>query len=533
MEVKQRYTARQFAELVRHEGDRIELKQGLGKRALQEAMVSLSNAHGGVIFIGVADDGSVVGRRRDQAVDDAIHETALDARNVGRYEIHAVDVDGRAVTAVTIARREEGFAQTSDGRILVRRGARNVSLFGADLAAFVQERALRRFEATPVKVTLSEADGGLLGEVSRVFGWDENDPHLADRLREHGLVAHDGRLTIAGALFLTDPRVALRQNKAIVEVRRYPTDGPNYDRRLEFGGPLHHQVRDATKFIMEELGTEIIVTGLYRHEVTRLPEVVVREAVANAVAHRSYETHRTPTIVELRPERVVITSPGGLPEPVTVATLRQAQAARNQDVIAVLRRFRLAEDAGRGIDIIEDTMAASLLDAPQFVELDGAAVRVELPLQGPITPQERAWISNLEQRGDIEAADRLLLVLAARGEPLTNRTARTALQSGEREARLALQRLRDMGLLVQHGVRGGATYSLVKELAPPAAFRLTPTELEDFVVSEARRRPLSNEIVRQLTGLDRDQALRLLRDLVAAGRLRRTGSRRGTRYHAR
>jgi len=523
------YSAEEFAQLVARESDHIERKSGAGLDPLQDALVAFSNGEGGVVFIGVRDDGTVLGRVHDQGTDDRIHQAALAARDVGRYAISEVRVDGRPVIAVQVSRREEGFAQTSNGRVLVRRGGRNVSLFGADLSSFLQARALRRFESTPTDLAWDQAHKVLLGEVCDAYGWRVRSKDLPARLSEQGLATRDGALTIAGALFLTDPAESLRQSKAIVEMRRYPSEGTEYDRRVEFAGPLHHQVRDATRFVMDELGTDLVVTGLYRHDLPRLPQVVVREAVANAVAHRSYEIHRTPIIVDLRADRVVVTSPGALPEPVTVATMRQAQAARNQDTIAVLRRFRLAEDAGRGVDVMEDTMAAALLEMPRFTA-DSASVRVELSLRGPITPRERAWVAELEERGELTSADRILLVHAARGEQLTNRLARSVLSVDASGARAALHRLRDAGLVVQYGTRGGATYTLSQDLAPPAAFRLASAELAELVVGEAGRGPLTNAQVREITGLDRRQALQLLQKLVATGRLITTGSRRGTRY---
>jgi ATP-dependent DNA helicase RecG len=249
-------------------------------------------------------------------------------------------------------------------------------------------------------------------------------------------------------------------------------------------------VAGATEFISSEIGSDVVITGLYRHDLPRLPQVVIREAIANAVAHRSYEAHGTAIVIDLRRDAVVVTSPGGLPEPVTVDNLRQAQAARNQHVIDVLRRFRLAEDAGRGVDVMQDSMEEALLDPPRFEDL-GGSVRVTLPLLGAITARERAWVSDLERRGEIHASDRLLLVHSARGEKLTNGLARDILRVGAAEARESLQRLRDAGLIVQHGTRGGASYTLIEELAPPAAFRMTPAQIEDLLVSQAEERPLT------------------------------------------
>lgn len=529
MEVKSHYSAAEFTRLVARESDKVERKTGLGQDPIQEALVALSNTDGGVIFVGVRDDGSLVGRRHDQAVDDKIHEAAMSARDVGRYRIFEVDVAGTPVVAIKVERRIGGFAQTSSGRTLIRRGGRNVALFGPDLVRFVGERALQRFEVTDTGATLSAVDSSLRDEVCGAFHWSPRSKDLTDRLQEQGLLTHERHLTVAGALFLTDPARSLRQSKAVVEVRRFPEGSRDYDRREAYGGPLHHQVAESTRFIVEELGSDVVVTGLYRHELPRLPEVVIREAIANAVAHRSYEITGTATVVELRADRVIVTSPGGLPEPVTVENMRQAQAARNQDVIDVLRRFRLAEDAGRGVDVMQDSMQEALLDPPRFEDL-GHAVRVTLPLRGPITPAERAWVSDLERPGEIRANDRLLLVHAARGDRLTNARAREVLGVGHLEAREALQRLRDAGLLEQHGTRGGASYTLVEEIAPPAAFRMSPAQLEDLVLTEARKRPLTNEIVRELTGLERAQALALLRRLVSDKRLRLVGERRGSRY---
>lgn len=532
IDVADAYSEEQFKLFIERETDSIELKKGSGQDPLQEAMVAFSNGDGGVTFIGVANDRTVPGRMLDQGTDDKVHEAALAAHDVGRYSVRQITAGSKPVVAVEVCRREEGFAQTSDGRILVRRGARNVALFGSAAWTFLSGRALRRFERADSGIDYAAAEPPMLGSICDVFGWPIDDSKLPDRLTERGLLTEDRKLTIAGALFLTDPRNSLNLNKAVVEVRRYGDEGPDYDRREEFGGPLQEQVRDATKFVVDELGRDLVVAGLYRYDLPRLPEVVVREAIANAVAHRTYEKNRTNVLVELRPDAVVVTSPGPLPEPVTVATIRQAQAARNPDVIDVLRRFSLAEDAGRGVDVMQDEMEEALLDPPQFSD-DGASVRVVLPLKGPITPRERAWVSELERRGRLQGVDRVLVVHAARGERLTNASARDILGTDDSgAARQALHRLRNAGLLVQHGERGGASYTVAESIAPPAAYRLTPGQLEDLIVEAARASSVTNEWVRSVSGLDRDQALSLLQRLMHQGRLVRQGQRRGSRYTA-
>ena len=243
-------------------------------------------------------------------------------------------------------------------------------------------------------------------------------------------------------------------------MQRFADDATiDYDRRDELHGPIHHVLTEAVARVMDELGTELVVLGVRRYELPRLPEIVLREAMANALAHRSYESTGTPVRVELRPSSVVIRSPGGLPEPVTVENIREASAARNLVVIRLLRQFGLAEDAGRGVDLMQDTMADEMLDPPCF-EDSGHEVVVTLPIRSAVAPAERAWLRELEHRGTLKGADRLVLLHAARGEVLTNGRVADSPNVDESIAREALHRLRDEGFLEQRGQRGGASYRL-------------------------------------------------------------------------
>ncbi len=284
----------------------------------------------------------------------------------------------------------------------VRRGTRDDPLFGAELVQFANERTSARYETTILDIPLAHASGELRREVGRAMGWAQT---TAERLRDAELAAGD-RLTVAGALYLlADPTPVM--GKCFVELLRFADDtSVDYDRRQEIRGPIHHVLDETVRRVLDDLGRELVVLGTRRYELPPLPDVVVREAVANALAHRSYETNGTAVRVELRPTRLIIRSPGGLPEPVTVANMREANAARNLTVIRILRVLGLAEDAGRGIAVIQDTMAAALLDPPRFFD-HGHEVVVELPIRSAVTPAERAWIHELERRGDLRGMDRI------------------------------------------------------------------------------------------------------------------------------
>lgn len=514
-------SAAQFGRLVGREHERVELKTGAGRKPMQETLVAFSNAEGGVILIGVRDDRTVIGRRRDQGLDDDIHGAANDAVSIGRYSIREVTVDGRPVVAVVVQPRTDDVAQTSDGRVLVRKGGHNRPLFGRDLLALLNARSLIRYEAADSGVSLDRVDREARDSVAKAFGLHV-DEVTAARWAERGLLHDSGRLTIAGALTLTDPTKTLGAAKFHVDVRTYDDDRTaSYVHRKTITGPVQSQVQAATDLVIDRVGTAMVVTGARRHDVPRLPRRVVREAVANAVAHRSYEFDASPVVVEVRPGVVVVRSPGRLPPPVTVETLRQAQAPRNHTVIDVLRRFGLAEDSGQGIDVIQDGMRLELLEEPVFTETEDSFV-VELPTRGLVSTEERAWLMEYEQTGRLHPMERSLLLVALREGRVNNMRARDALGVDSTEARAVLRRLRDVGLLEQHGLRGGAYYTL-GSLGPSRSS-------QQVVLAAAAEGPVTNARVRELTGLDRVAARSLLRRLVVEGFLTQHGERRGTTY---
>lgn len=179
---------------------------------------------------------------------------------------------------------------------------------------------------------------------------------------------------------------------------------------------------------------------------------------------------------------------------------------------------------------MQDVMAEQLLDAPRFLA-DDATVSVDLPLTSTVSTVERAWVAEIENRGELKPKDRVLVVHAARGRVLTNASARELLGVDSTHARGALRRLCDVGLLIQEGTKSGARYLLAPAIATAPGLRLSRANLHDLVLDLAKSSsPVTNRLVRERLFLDRVEALRVLSELVEAGKLVRLGERRGARY---
>ena len=518
--------SREFPE----EGEHLELKRGASPSRIHETAVAFSNTDGGVCLFGVAPDGTVVGVQHAGERIKEIHQALRDVTNPGRYDVRTLVVGDVNVLVLSVARRVEGFAQTPGGAVLARRGASNVPLRGDELSRFLARRTFERFEATPTSVALDSADPALTHALAAAFGWPL-DSALDERLAEGGFATTDASrpvLTVAGALFLT-PDPAAIVGRAFIDVRRYATGEPDPNKTWQLRGPAGAQVEEATRTILDELGTVSAIVGAQRVDMPRVPPRAIREVVANAVAHRSYEHAGSAIRVELHPTHVTVTSPGGLPEPVTVDNLRYQQAARNDRVLGALRRQGLAEDLGKGIDRVQDDMAAEILERPEFDD-DGSFFTVTLKLGGAVTPRERAWVRGLVQDGRLDARAAIIVLEVARGGSITNGDVRGLLRVDSVEARALLQALVSEGVLIRLGQRGGSTYHLAPDLGVPARIRHTDDELDRIALTLAADGEVTNSSLRARTGLDRPAALKVLQRLVDRGDLIRLGERRGARY---
>ncbi len=537
----------EFAAEFPAESEWVEFKEGFPVERITKTAAAFSNTDGGVILLGVSDSGEVKGVALSSAKEVEIHNRLATVSGLGIYEMHHLEVGGWQVVVIAVARQRDGFAQLRGGQIKERRGASDRTLMGTQLADFIARRFVRAPEVSATTAGIDRIDQDLAQQLAGAWGWQiaEDRSLLMQRLMDNAFVVtgeRGERLSVAGALYLTaDPAAVI--GKTYVEVFRYRSDSVDYDRRAEFRGPLNQQVREATDFVLDEIGFDIAVLGVERHELQRLPHKALREVVANAVAHRCYKSTGEAVRIEIHPDRVVVRSPGSLPETVTLADIAQRSVPRNVLVIRTLRFFGIAEDAGRGINLMYQHMALNFMEAPEF-DADNVSVTVTLRLGSKATPAERVLLSRMFTAANTKSSQAYsvtanesqnpqhatLLLQALRGATLTNTYAQQLLGVDARKSRLLLQQLRDQGLLQQQGTNSGTTYRLHPRYAGVDGARTQSRDIPKEILELARKGPITNASVRIQTGIDRSTATRILNRLTNDGYLQRHGTKRGTHY---
>ena len=136
-----------------------------------------------------------------------------------------------------------------------------------------------------------------------------------------------------------------------VKYIHYFSDGTY--RPYEYKGNIVEVAEACFNQLKAEIKQREFVFGLFREYVEDYSEIVIRELLVNALAHRDISRQQ---IVEIRKYDdggyLEIESPGPFPDGVTVNNYLRKTNPRNPNVMDILREIGLAEKAGSGFDKI-------------------------------------------------------------------------------------------------------------------------------------------------------------------------------------
>lgn len=132
---------------------------------------------------------------------------------------------------------------------------------------------------------------------------------------------------------------------------------------------------------------EVIKKALRKTE-PMLPELAVRELVANMLIHQDFFATGAGPMVEIFDDRIEITNPG---EPLmdTQRFVDTPPRSRNEALASLMRRFRICEERGSGIDKVVAQVELFQLPAPIF-EVPEGFTRASLLAYRPLAEMDKA-----------------------------------------------------------------------------------------------------------------------------------------------
>jgi len=144
---------------------------------------------------------------------------------------------------------------------------------------------------------------------------------------------------------------------------------------------------ELVRYIMALIPSNEVIRQSLRETVPMFPEIAVRELVANALIHQDFTVTGAGPMVEIFENRVEITNPG---EPLvdTNRFLDFPPKSRNEALASLMRRFRICEERGSGIDKVVFQIEYFQQPAPIF-ECLGGSTRVTLFAHRPLNRMDK------------------------------------------------------------------------------------------------------------------------------------------------
>lgn len=343
------------------EGRTTEFKSGFENDAVGRAICAFANSEGGVVILGVDDSGSIVGVRKNP---EHLHETITTFLQSGCSFPIAATCDRHKtpdgwVHWIEVPRLHGLEPLRHKGRYWIRRERSSVEPSPSELQEMFNAFG---FVFTETQMILSAGidaiDSSLFQSFLRSRGINiDSNPQLGlevDLLNQRVIERGRGSVypTLYGLMvFGHSPQQYPDTTNFFIQCVAYGSSELSLDAYSisDAKGTLDRQVELAMTWF-KSLGRREVYSGLYRRDLPLAPEEVIREALVNAVIHRDYAITGLKVVFEVFANSITITSPGTLPNHMTVEQVKAGGGprSRNESMANAMVIRGLMEQRGRG-----------------------------------------------------------------------------------------------------------------------------------------------------------------------------------------
>lgn len=355
-----------------YESETVELKE-IYTLDFKKEIVAFANTNGGTIYIGVQDNGEIVGLDNADFVMQQISNSLRDGirPDVSMFtNIELLQEDNKYFVKLTVSQGTKKPYYLSD------KGLKPTGVYvrSGTTSAPASEDAIRMM----IKMTDGdsfESNRSLIQELtfnSLNKEMERRNLEFSEvQMKNLGILSSDDIYTNMGLLVSDQCKHSIKF--AIFQ----GSDKLVFKDRKELTGSLFAQLTDAYKTVDFYNGTKATFHDLLRTDERDYPEDAVREALLNAIVHRDYSFSGS-TIINLYSDRLEIISLGGLVSGLSLeAAMLGASQPRNEKLASLFYRMKLIEAYGTGISKIISCYKG-LPVQPKFENVEGA-FRVVLP----------------------------------------------------------------------------------------------------------------------------------------------------------
>ena len=444
------------------ESETVELKEVIVDDIKKE-IIAFANCDGGKLYIGVRDDGTVVGLDDPDGVSLQISNMVRDAikPDVTMFlHYKTIKEDGKEIVAVEIQRgTDRPYYLAKKGMrpegVYVRQGYSSVPATDTAIRRMIKETDGDIFEA------MRCLDQELTFEAAKKEFALRKVEFGSQQMRTLKLIDQDNLYTNLG-LLLSDQcvhtiKVAVFQG----------TDQTIFKDRREFTGSLMQQMNEVYDFIDFRNQTRATIEKLYRIDVKDYPEIAVREALLNLLVHRDYSFSAS-ALISIYADRIEFVSIGGLMPGIDLEDIMVGiSVCRNQNLANVFYRLHLIEAYGTGMGKI--MRAYESTEEKPSIETTKNAFKIILPNinakyeTGKISaPKAGPVISSAVRAEKSRSNEERVLEYAMSHGAITRNDVIKLLEVSTSTASRVLRKMVKSNLLKQNGKARNTNYTVIK-----------------------------------------------------------------------
>jgi ATP-dependent DNA helicase RecG len=467
------------------------LKKVIGKTAdvksLSETCVSFANAQGGEIVIGIEDQESAPDK--NQKINGADINKLVsrlrdltDAVGIVNPEIITHD-NGGQYFKFRIFPTTRTIATTSTGKVFIRVTDKSLPVSGEELTNLAAEKNAFQWELVSVgKIRLSDAD---IKQVVYFSEQIQRSKFVSDFIKEktneeileyYQLINSDGFLTNLGVVWLGKANQRARISYPITVQYIVYNELEEKIRKKDWHFHIHNPkelLLDIEKEAIELNYSIEISNGLFRKQLRNYPTEVIRELLINAIAHKRF-TISGDIFIEVYPDRMVISNPGGLPLGITAENILHERHRRNPHFIQTLHDLGLMEGEGSGYDLIYEKLIREIKPLPQIQSsLNKTSVTI---FSGVVNKEALEILEFVSQHFVLSQKEYIVLGLVALEKKILSTQLSQQLQlTSEDRLRSWLGSLIEKSILTTRGIKKGTEYLLNPALFSQSKLNIAPS----------------------------------------------------------
>ncbi|WP_295793965.1 ATP-binding protein [Mucilaginibacter sp.] len=376
-------------------------------------VVALSNEGGGMLVLGMGDryPHEVVGTKfADRELGNLIDSVYGHLKI--RVQIDELFENGKRVIVTTIPARPVGKPMKYEGVPLMRIGESLRNMSDEELFKVLSEQEPDYSAKICEGLTIDDLDEAAIDVLKQRYASKQQNQAFRSLSNEQVLSDLDliksDKVTYA-ALILLGKKEALQQyipqSKVIIEYRSLESEIA-HDWREEINEPLFIGIDNVWNIIRSRNTVEHHNLGPYIIDIPVFNEMVIREALLNAIAHRDYRL-TSEIVIKQFPKKLIINNPGGFPLGVNLENLLSVNSTPRSRLMAdVLLKTGLVERSGQGVDKIYSLTLSEGKAEPDYSNSD--PFQVSLVLKGSVT--DKAFNVFIQSAQDALSVDQKLSV---------------------------------------------------------------------------------------------------------------------------